>query len=155
MAGILRTWVCQNKNCRATFDAWEDYPKCPTCRCVRTAWLPAGGNIIGAARTADRELRALADAYGMTNINTSAREGERAMPALKQRPAVQQSNLQQFGPGFVAPPYQIDSAGQVRGVCVPSAVNVNFKVKAPVGRAFAQRATLDPRANTIFEGRSK
>jgi hypothetical protein len=153
MQGVLRTWVCQNARCGKQFDAWADFPSCPQCRCVRTAWLPAGGNIIGAARTADRELRALADAYGMTNMNSDLRAGERAMPALKQTPAAAPVHPQQFAPGFVAPPYQIDRYGRVHGVCAPSAANVNFKIKAPVGRALTPHT--EPLPNTVFEGRSK
>jgi hypothetical protein len=149
--GVLRTWICQNKDCGKQFDSWNNYPRCPQCHCIRTTWLPAGGHLLGLARTADAALRDLADAYGMSDINTAARAGERAMPALK--PALRQQpaapgQMQQFAPGFVGP-------ASTQAVCVPSAAHIDFKVKAPVGRPFGQSKALDPRHNTVFEGRTK
>ena len=141
MQGVLRTWICQNGRCGETFDAWEDYPQCPSCGCARTNWVPAGGHIGKAAPGIDQELKTLADNYGLTDL-ASARAGERAMPKLPSPPAAARGDMMQFAPGFVGTPYTLDGQGRPHGVCMPSAAGVNFKVKAPVGQKLSQSASV-------------
>src|SRR5579872_3379042 len=98
--GVLRTWQCLNGRCSGQFEAWEANPECPKCRGVRVQWMPAGGHIAGAAKDADRELRTLADQFGLGDIN-SARRGERAKPKLPPQPIVDRNSPSlQFAPGF-------------------------------------------------------
>ncbi len=130
MTDILRSWQCQNARCGRTFDAWENYPACPGCGGVRTQWLPRGGHVFTeAARTADTELRNLANSFGLNDIN-SARRDERAKPKLPVAPNPGRSvpNMQ-FAPGFTAPVNP--NAAQ----CLPSTSNVNFKTRVAQGRA--------------------
>jgi len=156
MDGVLRSWQCMNRNCRATFDAWRDYPRCPKCKCVRTNWIPGGGHI-GGERSGfiDKTLKELAGAYGMTNMNTGLREGERAMPALRQPPAAAPSDQMQFAPGFAGTPYTIDNNGRVRAVCMPSTIPATAKVKAATEKRLSPSGMFPGvAANTITVART-
>jgi hypothetical protein len=154
MDGVLRTWQCQNRNCGKTFDAWRDYPRCPHCKCVRTNWIPAGGHVGGGNSFTDKTLKELATAYGMTNMNTGLREGERAMPTLRQPPPA--SGQMQFAPGFAGTPYTIDNSGKVRAVCMPSTIPTTVKVKTRTEQQLP-RSGMFPGvdANTTYVARDK
>lgn len=153
--GVLRTWWCQNGKCEEVFDAWENYPACPKCGCVRTSWVPRGGHIGSKATGIDATFRSLADAYGMTDI-APARAGERSMPGLKQPAAHELGPQHQFAPGFVGRPYDIDAAGNYRAVCQPSSSKVDFKVKAQVGKRLASSGNVPgPSANAQVEASYK
>ena len=132
MTGIIRSWHCQNVRCGKEFSAWESNPTCPSCGCVRVAWVPGGGHVAGTAKAADAELRNLVDVFKMTDVN-SAKRGERAMPKLPPQPVVgrDQPNMQ-FAPGFTAPLAR-DSQGRVVATCQPSTSHVNFKAKVAAG----------------------
>lgn len=130
---VKRNWLCLNARCAAEFEAWEDYPACPTCQCVRVQWIPGGGHVAGTARAADAELRTLADNYGLSDL-VSAKRGERAKPAVRQHAVTGgREAAVQFAPGFAAVPYARDSQGHAHAVCQPSMQNVNFKTKLGAG----------------------
>lgn len=153
MDGILRTWACQNRNCRATFEAWKDYPRCPQCKCVRTNWIPGGGHVGGGATFVDKTLKELTGAYGMTNMH-EGREGERAMPALRQQPAA--SGEMQFAPGFAGTPYTIDNSGKVRAVCMPSTIPSTAKVKTRTEQRLPHSGNVPgPQAHTTYIASTK
>jgi hypothetical protein len=141
MQGILRTWTCQNRRCGAMFDAWDDYPPCPSCGCARTNWMPNGGHIGKAAPGIDAELKTLATNYGMTDI-ASARAGERAMPKAPTAAPRMTADMMQFAPGFVGTPYTLDAQGRPQAVCQPSAANVNFKVTVPTGQKLSRSGSI-------------
>lgn len=136
MSGILRSWLCQNELCATEFDSWEPYPCCPRCKNVRTQWLPRGGHIAAKSPSLDGELRALADAFKMTDL-ASAREGERVKPALPAPPSPSGPQMQ-FAPGFAAAPFARDRDGRVRAVCQPSSQGVDFKVKHGINAPLTQ-----------------
>lgn len=129
--GVLRTWHCQNSRCGKQFDAWESNPECPACHCVRVAWVPAGGHIGKAGKSADAELRALADVFRMTDMN-SAEEGRAAKKVNLPQPAPTDGPVHTFAPGFSAP-----VAAGAGPACVPTSSHVDFKVKAGVGHSLA------------------
>lgn len=140
MSEILRTWQCQNEACSAQFDAWENYPACPNCGNVRVSWVPKGGHIAGKSPGLDAELRNLVDAFKLTDL-ASAKEGERAMPALRSPASSAPAGPQmQFAPGFSAAPYARDTAGKVRAVGQWSSQGVDFKVKPAIGSPLSQPA---------------
>ncbi len=146
MAEILRSWLCLNSRCGATFDAWEENPPCTQCGCVRVQWIPGGGHVQGTAGHADAEFRALADAFKMTDMHSAVR-GE-AAKKMKSQPVVDQRSTQphQFAPGFSA------VAHPSQAVCVPSMNKVNFKAKAGVGAALPHSRTVPGiHANTMIE----
>lgn len=155
MQGVLRTWVCQNVRCGEQFEAWSNYPRCPKCKCVRTNWIPGGGHIGGGASFVDKTLKELTSAYGMTNMNTGLREGERAMPALRQQAAPQNGQMQ-FAPGFVGTPYTVDASGQARAVCMPSTIPATAKVKARTEQRLTHSGKVPgPQANTSYVARDR
>jgi hypothetical protein len=114
--------------------------------------VPAGGNVITeAARAADRDLRALSEAYGMTDIN-SARAGERAKPKLVQT-AEAAGPSHQFAPGFSAPLHR-DRQGRILATCTPSTAGMTHKVKASAGTALQpNRSFPNPSAGARVEAR--
>lgn len=130
--GILRTWHCQNTaRCGKQFDSWEPNPECPACHCVRVSWVPAGGHIRGeATKGAEAELRALADVFRMTDMN-SAEEG-RGAKKVRLPAAAPSGPVHTFAPGFSAP-----VAPGAGAACVPTSSQVDFKVSAGVGTALA------------------
>ena len=144
--GVLRTWHCQNSRCSREFDAWEANPECPACHGVRVSWVPAGGHIKGAStKTGDAELRALADLFRMTDIN-SAEEGRAAKRVnLPSAPAA--GPIHTFAPGFSAPIQQ--GAGPA---CVPTSSQVDFKAKVGIGKTLAPSKVFpNVRNNTAVE----
>jgi hypothetical protein len=147
MTGIIRTWRCLNKRCSAEFSAWEANPTCPSCQCVRVEWQPAGGHIGGAARGADKELRALADIFKLGDLN-SAEEGRAAKKvSLPPAPAPNGGNVHTFAGGFSAAVNP--SAG---AQCVPTANKIDYKVKATPGNSLAPNGTFPGiRTNTAVE----
>lgn len=137
MAEILRSWLCLNDACSSQFDSWEPYPACPDCGNVRTQWVPKGGHIASKSPGLDGELRSLVDAFKLTDL-ASAKEGERAMPALRTPAEVPTGPQMQFAPGFAATPYARDRDGQVRAVCQPSSQLVDYKVKHGINAPLSQ-----------------
>jgi hypothetical protein len=122
---IVRSWICDNAKCGHWFDSGEPNPKCPICRCVRTSWRPNGGHIGGAVKGADAELRALADIFKLDDMNSA----ERGRAAKKvNTPAPAGGAYHTFAPGFTA---AVNPAAGAQ--CVPSANNVDFKVKSAPG----------------------
>lgn len=145
-SGVIRFWACMNARCGAQFESWEANPECPTCRCVRVQWIPGGGHVAGTAKAADAELRALADVFKMTDMNS----GERGRAAKQVAPqAVPHAGpSRQFAPGFSA------AAPPDRAVCVPSSSNVNFKATVGIGNKLApSKVFANPSTNTVFEAR--
>ena len=151
MSGIIRSWICQNRNCEAWFDSYEPNPACPKCKCVRTTWRPAGGHIGNGAKGADAELRALADLFKLPDLN-SAQEGRGAKKVnLPAAPSATPANVHNFGGGFMA---AIDPSQGAQ--CVPTANKVDFKVKAAPGTALARNTAYpEMRTNTAIEARHK
>lgn len=146
MAEIIRTWGCQNLRCEKVFDSWEANPVCPVCKCVRVAWVPGGGHIAGAARSADAELRHLADIFRMGDMN-SAEEGRAAKKVNLPPPPAPSGPVHTFAPGFTA------SVNPTVGAqCVPTANKVDFKVKASPGSRLAPNASYPGlSSNTAIE----
>jgi hypothetical protein len=147
MTGIIRTWRCLNSRCGVSFDAWEPNPSCPTCKCVRVAWQPAGGNVGAAAKGADAELRALADIFRMDNMN-SAERGRAAKQVNLPPATASDGKVHTFNGGFSA------AIDPTRGAqCVPTANKFDVKVKATPGNALAPNAAYPHiRSNTAIEG---
>lgn len=145
--GVLRTWHCQNGRCGKQFDAWETNPECPACGCVRVSWVPAGGHIKGAStKTGDAELRALADIFKMTDMN-SAEEGRGAKKVRLPDAPTPTGPVHTFAPGFSA---SINPAAGAQ--CVPTANKVDFKVKASPGSALPASSVFpNVRSNTAVE----
>ncbi len=126
---VIRSWICGNARCGATFDSWEANPACSSCGCVRVNWKPGGGHIGGTAKAADKELRALADMFAMPDMNSAQRD--RGAKKVAPQPVADHSGpMMQFGPGFAAPIPRGATA-----MCVPSSQHVDFKVKASAGVA--------------------
>ena len=147
MSGIIRTWRCLNARCTRSFDAWEPNPTCPSCQGVRVEWQPAGGHIGGAAKGAEKELRALADIFRMTDMN-SAEEGRAAKkvnlpPATSPNPG----NVHTFAGGFSA---AVNPS--VGAQCVPTANKIDYKVKATPGNQLMPNSSFPGiRSNTAVE----
>lgn len=146
MTEILRSWQCLNSRCEAAFDAWDANPSCPHCGNVRVNWIPGGGHVAGTARQCDADLRALADVFRMTDINSAVRD-QRAKPSVSQ-PGEQKGQPTVFAPGFAAVPHP------ERAMCVPSTTPVNFKAKVTAGQALSPNK-MYPRvqSNTAIEAR--
>jgi len=152
MQGIVRTWHCLSSRCAKEFDSWENNPSCPTCRCCRVAWVPAGGHIGKAAKTGDAELRALADVFRMTDIN-SAEEGRAAKKVNLPQALPSGGPVHTFAPGFSAPVER--GAG---AMCVPTSDKVDFKVKATPGSRLVPDsgfAKMNVAGNTTIEARHR
>lgn len=147
--GVLRSWICENRACGLWFDAWESNPECPKCRCVRVSWRPAGGHIAGVSKTGDAELRALADVFRMTDMN-SAQEG-RAAKKVATSQADATGPVHTFAPGFSAPLGALGAAA-----CVPTSSHVDFKAKVGVGNKLAPSKVFPGVAsNTAIEAAHK
>lgn len=150
--GVLRTWHCLNTYCGQTFDSWDANPRCPDCQCVRVNWQPAGGHVGGASRGADKELRALADIFRMSDMN-SAEEGRGAKKVnLATAPAVSPQTARNFG-GFVAPvdPMAAYAATGNPAQCLPVANKINAKVKTARERALPPTPTPFRRPTPVIE----
>ena len=152
MTGILRTWRCLNTRCGAPFDAWEPNPSCPNCKCARVEWQPAGGHIGNGAKSADTELRALADMFKMGDMNSADRGRAAKKVNLPPAPTDKNpANVHTFSGGFSA---AINPA--VGAQCVPTANKVGFKVKAAPGNALAPNGSFPSmRSNTAVEASYK
>jgi hypothetical protein len=150
MSLLSRSWQCLNRACGKEFHSYEHgNPPCPSCGCVRVNWTPGGGHIANMAPRADRTLRELADAYGMTNMNSPSHSRvNRAMPRLEQPRADTQPV--HFAPGFSAPM-------SLRGAtCVPSTAPVNLRGSVRVGMPFDHSATIPgPGANAVVVARHR
>src|ERR1700690_1701808 len=148
---VIRTWQCQNLRCGHSFDSWESNPECPTCKCVRVGWLPAGGHIGNAAKGADRELRALADIFRLDNMNSAERGRAAKKVNLPPAPAANPGNVTTFAGGFSA------AVDPTRGAqCVPTANKFDVKVKAAPGIALSPNSTYPSiRSNTAVEASHK
>ena len=147
-AMIIRSWICENSRCTEWFDSYEPNPACPKCGCVRVSWRPAGGHIGGAAKGAEKELRALADIFKMTDMN-SAQEGQAAKKVrLPEAPRPNGGNVHTFAGGFSA---AVNPA--VGAQCVPTANKIDYKVKASPGDRLAPNGSFPSvRSNTAIEG---
>ena len=152
MTGIIRTWRCLNsRRCGAAFDAWEPNPVCPSCGCVRVEWTPAGGHIGSAAKSADTDLRALADVFRMNDINSAERGRAAKKVNLPPQADNNPANVHTFSGGFAA---AINPAFGAQ--CVPTANKVGFKVKAQPGNALAPNASFPSMSsNTAVEASFK
>jgi hypothetical protein len=152
MTGILRTWRCMNTRCGAPFDAWEPNPSCPNCKCVRVEWQPAGGHIGSTAKSADTELRALADMFKMGDMNSADRGRAAKKVNLPPAPTDKNpANVHTFSGGFSA---AINPA--IGAQCVPTANKVGFKVKAAPGNALQPNGSFPSmRSNTAVEASYK
>src|SRR5438445_1145852 len=150
--GIIRTWICENSRCRETFDSWEPNPECPKVHCVRVSWCPAGGHIGGAGKSADCELRKLADMFSMDNMNSAERGRAAKKVSLPPAPAANPGNVHTFAGGFAA---AINPAAGAQ--CVPAANNVDFKAKVGIGNKLGPGALGLPgmRSNTAVEATHK
>lgn len=152
MSGIIRTWICGNARCNKTFDSWEPNPECPTCKCVRVSWCPGGGHVGGGGKDADRELRALADIFRMSDMN-SAEEGRGAKKVrLPEQTAPNPANVHTFAGGFSA------AVNPSLGAqCVPTANKIDYKVKAEPGNRLGPSSFGMPgiRSNTAVEATHK
>ena len=148
---VIRSWQCLNGGCASTFDSWEANPECPSCRGLRVQWLPAGGHVGKTAKGADRELRALGDLFGMTDMN-SAERGRAAKIVRSPPPAPPATApIHTFAPGFAAPVNPAAGA-----TCVPSAAGVDFKAKVGIGRSLAPSKVFpDVRSGTAIEASHK
>jgi len=105
---------------------------------VRVQWVPGGGHI-HTVKGLDASLKALANSYGMTDINSpSPSRLNRAMP--KHEPVTADGPVLNFAPGFAAP---FNKAG--RATCEPSHTGVNFKVTAATGKALTPQLAAGPR----------
>jgi hypothetical protein len=158
MTGIIRSWICENRMCAAWFDSYNPNPECPKCKCVRVSWRPNGGHIGGAAKGADKELRALADIFRMGDIN-SAEAGRGAKKVSLPPPPPNSGPAMNFG-GFAAvvdPGSSRTSENPSGAQCVPTANNFNVKTRAGVGQALGPGALGLPsvRTNTIVEATHK
>lgn len=71
---ITRSYTCLNRNCLNEFDSTEDHPPCPNCGGLRVKWLPRPVAIGRVAGSIDKDVRALADTYGMADINSPQRD---------------------------------------------------------------------------------
>lgn len=150
MTGILRSWRCLNGRCNRVFDAWEANPQCPACACVRVEWQPAGGHIGKAAKGADREVRALADLFGMTDMN-SAERGRGAKKVKSAPTPASGGPVHTFAPGFSA---VVDPGAGA--TCVPTSSKVDFKAKVGIGKTLAASKVFPSvRTNTAVEASHK
>lgn len=145
--GILRTWRCLNRACGQTFDSWEPNPSCTNCQCVRVDWQPAGGHIGSASRGADKELRALADVFKMTDMNSTDRDrGAKKVSLPPPQPA--SGPVHTFAGGFSA---AINPAAGAQ--CVPTANKIDYRIKAEPGNRLGPGALGMPgvQAGTTIE----
>ena len=128
MGMVSRDWCCLNERCRAAFHSFDDAPECPQCGNVRVHWIPGGGHIGKVAPGHDRRLNHLANAYGMTDINSSSHSRlNRAMPRAVHPGPESLRGQHTFAPGFTANIYHTAS-------CEPSLTRNNFKgVTAAIG----------------------
>ena len=152
MTGIIRSWQCKNARCNCAFESWEPNPACPKCQCVRVGWIPGGGHIAGTAAACDADLRALADCFRLTDMN-SGEEGRGAKKVrLPDAPAPNSGPVHTFAPGFSAAVNP-----QAGATCVPTNSKVDFKVKTGTGNKFGPGALGLPgvRANTAVEATHK
>jgi hypothetical protein len=152
LMGVIRTWRCLNSRCAKSFDSWEPNPACPSCKCVRVDWQPAGGHIAGVSRGGDAELRALADVFRMNDMN-SAEEGRAAKKVkLPEQSSPSPGNLHTFAGGFSA---AINPAAGAQ--CVPTANKIDYKVKAGTDAKLGPGGLGMPgiRSNTAVEAAHK
>lgn len=116
-----RTWDCLNRNCRARFDAGEDYPICPNCASSRLKWVPTQVNIAKASPTIDKDLRDLTEIFGLTDYKTPAR-GEavkKIAPQVRTEPWTPQQ-------GWTIPLVK-DANGAPVATCAPSGMTSRVK----------------------------
>jgi hypothetical protein len=141
---IDRYWGC--KNCRNVFQSYEANPPCPECGCVRVEWVPGKLNI-GNSSGVDKEVKTLAEVYGMADINTpSVSRSPRAAPVVNQPASC--GHVHHWGGGFtsVVPP------NLERSFCAPCPTSVTGKVT--VGNALSRSKSIDgPQAHTRIEAR--
>lgn len=150
--GVIRSWQCLNGACASEFQSWEDNPACPDCGNVRVQWIPGGGHCAGTAKSADAELRVLADAYGLSNLNSAERG--RQSKVIAASPALALNAPQkQFAPGF-STPIMTDAQGRPVPTCLPSTAGVTHKVTATIGNKLTgQMGTPGPAANAHVHAR--
>jgi hypothetical protein len=115
------------------------------------SWCPAGGHIGGAAKGADKELRALADIFKMGDMNSADRGRAAKKVNLPPAPAPNGGNVHTFAGGFTA------AIDPTRGAqCVPTANKIDYKVKAGTDNRLApNRAYPGLSSNTVVEATHK
>jgi hypothetical protein len=147
---VIRSWQCLNtRRCGSTFDSWDANPECPQCRGVRVSWIPGGGHIAGTSRTCDADLRALADCFSLTDMNSASTD--RGAKKIKAPPPAQAAPLHTFAPGFSAPVDMRQGA-----VCVPSSSAIKPVAKVGIGQSFAPNKSFpNVRSNTAIEASHK
>ena len=149
MTGVIRSWICGNSRCSASFDSWEPNPSCPRCKCVRVSWKPGGGHIAGVAKAADAELRALADVFRMSDMNSASRDrGAKIVPVQAPQAA---GPVHHFPGGFSA-----TVNPNVGAQCVPTANKMDFRAKVGMGTPLAHsRSIPGVHSHTAVEARHK
>ena len=113
--------------------------------------MPAGGHIGSGAKSADTELRALADVFRLNDMNSAERGRAAKKVNLPDAPVATGQNVHTFAGGFSA---AIDPA---RGAqCVPTANKIDYKVKAGADTRLSPNAAYPGlRANTVVEATHK
>jgi hypothetical protein len=120
-----RTWDCLNRNCRRRFVTDIEYPECPRCQSVKLKWVPQAFAIAAKSPQVDRDVRDLADRFGMTDIASPVR-GE---PAKKPLPAGVTTRDMPLAQGWNAK-VPVDQNGNVITSCVPT--GMTSKVQMPM-----------------------
>lgn len=130
----IRTYRCLKDGCDHLFDTTSEKPKCPACKSKRLRWVPVRVAVGKVAKGLDTELRACADAYGLTNLR-SAKAGESAK--LPSAPDGAQMQPHSFGGGWQGGLWT-DSGGRIleKASCT-IAPGISSKVSPEVGRGSA------------------
>jgi len=138
------TYRCLRQTCRTEFDSERPATCCPKCRGDRLRWIPRKVAIAKSSPGADRELRGIADAYGLTNLR-SARAGESAAPQATQ--PVHQTQRVSLSPLGLSG--GIDIPIDANGVPRPTAAFTGDVIKLNASGHSAWRSSaLDIRKNT-------
>jgi hypothetical protein len=114
--------------------------------------VPGGGHIAGTAKSCDADLRALADCFRLTDMN-SGEEGRGAKKVrLPDAPAPNSGPVHTFAPGFSA-----SVNPQSGAMCVPTSSHVDFKAKVGVGNKLGPSPLGLPgvRSGTVIEAAHK
>lgn len=129
MSRIARDWQCLNKRCNNIFEAWDNSPTCPKCKCVKVQWKPTGISIGKVAPSIDRTLRAQADRYGLSDMGQrgGTKAGEPAKPDAPQ--ARVHGDVRPYTP---APGFSVPFTGTDQATCTWSQNAPSFKVRAPI-----------------------
>ena len=147
---LSRDWQCQS--CGAGFHSYDHgNPPCPHCG-GRADWVPGGGHIATEqGKGATRTMRSLAEAYGMSDMNTgSPSRLNRAMPHSRGIHAQPDKSLgiKHFAPGFAA------HFHPTLPTCGPSLIPPDARHKVSIGARLPRSASIGgPMMSTKIEGR--